>query len=212
MDIRGITFGLLAAGALSGPLSAQASTFQGQDANGAFDNSCGNTCAMYYDATLNIEILGNWNIGFGPWSATAAPGSAQALAESAGFATTGLTGWVLPTGNDTQPAGAQNQYLSIGTAVGGTLTGLQGQFFGVQNAEYWSGTELTPGVYAWFFYTAYGGGYAAENFNYYAVAVRPGEISAVPLPGAAWLLLSGLLGLIGLGRHKAETLGLRSFA
>lgn len=77
---------------------------------------------------------------------------------------------------------------------------------------YWSGTEFSPGISAWVFVTFIGyQGTNFESFSNYAAAVRPGEISAVLLPGAAWLLLSGLLGLIGLGRHKAETLALRSF-
>jgi hypothetical protein len=198
MRVRGITFGLLAAGALSGPLTAQAtSVFQGQDANGAFDNSCGSACVMYYDSDLSITILGNWNIGPGTWS------TAQALAEKTGFHATGLTGWVLPTGNGAEGAGASNQYLSIWQDVGSSLSGLQAQFAGVQSGIYWSGTEFAPGVSAWGFTTSNGlQGLSTENANYYAVAVRPGEISAVPLPAAAWLLVSGLAGLGMFGRKR----------
>ncbi len=201
-------WGWLAVGLFGGPLVAQASTFQGQDANGAFDNSCtvsgAGKCAMYYDATLNIEILNNWSIGRGSWS------QAQALAETAGFDATGLTGWVLPTGNGSDAAGSQNQYLSIWNAVGSSLAGLQAQFDGAQASYYWSGSEFSPGAAAWLI-NAYNGSQSVvgEDGGDFAVAVRAGEISAVPLPGAAWLLLSGLLGPISLWRRKAQTLTLR---
>jgi hypothetical protein len=198
---------LVAAMTGMGSVSAQASTFQGQDANGAFDNSCGNTCVMYYDSTLNIEILGNWNIGSGPWSATAAAGSAQALAEAAGFDATGVTGWVLPSGDGGQPAGTLNQFLSIWNDVGGSIAGLQAEFKAVQYAGYWSSSVYSPGVSAWYFAT-FSGNPGHSDVIYYgdAVAVRPGEISAVPLPGAAWLLLSGLGGLGLLGKRRQQQL------
>jgi hypothetical protein len=187
---------VMAVGLLGGPLTAQAtSVFQGQDANGAFDNSCtvsgATACAMFYDSDLKIEILNNWNIGSGSWS------QAQTLAEKAGFNATGLTGWVLPTGNGYASAGASNQYLSIWNDVGGSLAGAQAHFDGWQTeANYWSGTEYSPGSYAWYF-VSYNGNQPRdpEYYGLYAVAVRPGEISAVPLPATAWLLLSALGGL-----------------
>jgi len=37
---------------------------------------------------------------------------------------------------------------------------------------------------------------------YYALAVRPGDVSAVPVPAAVWLFGSGLMGLLGLARRK----------
>jgi hypothetical protein len=65
---------------------------------------------MFYNTTLNITILNDWGLGSVFWSATAAAGSAQAVAESAGFAQTGLTGWFLPTGDGSQGPGPLNQW------------------------------------------------------------------------------------------------------
>ena len=96
--------------------TAQAA-FQGRDATGAASGSCTATgpgkCTYFYDTTLNITILNNWNLGTGTWSAGAAPGSAQALVASAGLSASGLTGWVLPTGDGGAAPGALNQYSSI---------------------------------------------------------------------------------------------------
>lgn len=72
-------------------------------------------------------------------------------------------------------------------------------------SNYWSGTAYAPlnGV-AWRF--GFGGGLQdpdAKDSSWYAMAVRDGDVAAVPVPPAAWLLGSGLLGLIGVVRRKA---------
>ena len=76
-------------------------------------------------------------------------------------------------------------------------------FTNVQNSVYWSGSEYTFNPsYAWDF-TGYGGQrYSAKGFQSFAWAVHPGDISAVPVPGAIWLFGSGLLGLFGINRRK----------
>jgi len=113
--------------ALTGAAHA-ASVFQGRLANGTASTTCTvsglDKCAMFYNTTLDITILNDWNIGRGFWSATAAAGSAQALAESAGAAQTDFTGWFLPTGDGLQAVGALNQYAYIWNDVGGSLGGI----------------------------------------------------------------------------------------
>lgn len=178
-----------------------APVFQGRLADGTASATCtsngagGTTkCAMFYNTTLDITILNDWNIGTGFWSATADPGSAQALAESAGSAQTAFTGWSLPTGNGFAAAGALNQYLSIWSDVGGTLAGLQAQFDGVQRPAYWAATEISAAGSSWIFYPADGnqeGGFT--NAALFAVAVRSGDVTAaVPEPHTLTLMLLGL--------------------
>lgn len=171
--------------------------FQGRLADGTASATCtvsgATKCAMFYNTTLDVTILNDWNIGRGPWSATAAAGSAQALAASAGAAQTDFTGWFLPTGDGSQAAGALNQYLSIWIDVGSSLAGLRAQFDGVQSAVYWSGTEFAPGD-AWLLGT--GAGFQLNGFKsnaLLAVAVRSGDVTAsVPEPQTLALALLAL--------------------
>jgi hypothetical protein len=180
------------------------SAFEGRLADGTASATCtvsgANKCAMFYNNTLDITILNDWNIGRGFWSATAAPGSAQARAESAGALQTDFSGWFLPTGDGSQAPGALNQYRSIWNEVGGTFGGLQAQFDGVFSPTYyWSGTEYAPDPSkAWYFRTFdgdqnFGSHYSTYQGNaLYAVAVRPGDVAAVPEPQAYALMLMGM--------------------
>lgn len=199
--------------ALTGAAYA-APVFQGRLADGTASATCtsngagGTTkCAMYYNTTLDITILNDWNIGTGFWSSTAAAGSAQALAESAGDAQTDFTGWFLPTGDGGSVAGALNQYRSIWSDVGSSLVGLQAQFDGVQSFGYWSGTEYAPfpGT-AWNFYTGDGGQGPGSKLNtLYAVAVRPGDVTAsVPEPQTLALALLALGATVVARRRRSR--------
>ena len=177
-----------------------APVFQGRQVDGTASATCtvsgAAKCAMFYNTTLDITILNDWNIfGRGFWSDTAVAGSAQALAESAGAAQTAFTGWFLPTGSAGAVAGALNQYLSIWSDVGSSLAGLQAQFDGVQSNVYWSGTEYAPvPSSAWYFYTFNGlQSDFGKYFALYAVAVRPGDVAAsVPEPQTLALALLAL--------------------
>ncbi len=180
------------------------SAFEGRNADGTVNNTCtatgGTKCVMIYDSTLDITILNNWNIGRGFWSATAAPGSAQALAETAGFNATGLTGWRLPTGNGFQSAGALNEFQSIWNDVGGTLAGLQSEFDGVQTFIYWSGSEFDA-LRAWFFLEIGSQFFDVKGNPFIAVAVRSGDVAAVPEPESLVLVLVGLVAA-GVARRR----------
>lgn len=81
-----------------------------------------------------------------------------------------------------------------------------GSFTNFLKYSYWSGTEYTdPGNGMAFYFETITGFqfiYQEDSAWYYAMAVRPGQVSAVPVPAAAWLLGSGLLGLIGVARRK----------
>ena len=196
--------------ALMGAAQA-APVFQGRLADGTASATCTvsgtGKCAMFYNTTLNITILNDWNIGTGAWSATAAAGSAQALAESAGAAQTDFTGWLLPTGDGFTGAGALNQYLSIWNDVGRTLAGLQAQFDRVQSDVYWSGTEYAPlPGSAWGFLTDGGfQGRVDEVGALYAVAVRPGDVSAsVPEPQTLALALLALGATVVARRRRSR--------
>lgn len=80
----------------------------------------------------------------------------------------------------------------------------KGEFKNLVESGYWSGTEYAhyPDI-AWYFSMDYG--YQGSNGGSgtdYGLAVREGQVSTVPVPGAFWLLGSGLIGIVDLSRRK----------
>ena len=82
-----------------------------------------------------------------------------------------------------------------------------GQFTNLQSTAYWPGLEFAPSSSsAWRFRFDNGGqGFGSKNNNFFALAVRPGDVAAVPVPAAVWLMGSALFGLAGFRRKKAGT-------
>jgi len=79
-----------------------------------------------------------------------------------------------------------------------------GPFTNLQSNFYWSGTEYAPGTdLAWFFIT--GDGYQTstnKDSEFYAWAVRSGDVAAVPEPGTLMLLAAGLAGIAGATKRR----------
>ncbi|MBD9355293.1 VPLPA-CTERM sorting domain-containing protein [Methylomonas albis] len=74
-----------------------------------------------------------------------------------------------------------------------------------QNSVYWTDTEyVSSGIYAWDFNIS--GGYQVSDFKSYVAhiwAISPGNITAVPVPAAAWLFGSALAGLGAVSRRRS---------
>jgi hypothetical protein len=77
----------------------------------------------------------------------------------------------------------------------------------LQSDYYWSGTEYAPGTdNAWHFNTDDGGQYGdgSKGFEFYAWAVRSGDVAAVPEPSTLILFGFGLAGLGAVRRGRRQ--------
>ena len=88
-----------------------------------------------------------------------------------------------------------------------------GPFSNIAAGPYWFGTEHLlaatgapdVGTASWVFSFGHGGQgiSGSKSVMYYGFAVHDGLVSAVPVPGAAWLMGSAILGLLGVSRRKS---------
>ncbi|UOA08722.1 DUF1566 domain-containing protein [Methylobacter sp. S3L5C] len=127
----------------------------------------------------------------------------------------GVTGWSLPSTpvkadgiNVTSSQMGDLFYNQLGgaawTDIETTHNANYDLFTNVQSYVYWSGSEYAPDPSAaWGLNTSSGYQGAPYKFGqFYAWAVRPGDVAAVPVPGAFWLFGSAMVGLMGLKRRK----------
>ena len=167
----------------------------------------------YYDPVANLTWLTDAN------AAGTLMNWADANTWAASLNVDGITGWRLPdtlqpdASCDTQTGGSYGFgctgsemgnlfYNSLGNTAGSLSNA--GPFSNVQSGWYWSATAAAPFPGdAWWFSMAQGyqGSYSEGSTNY-AWAVHSGDVGTVPIPAAAWLFGSGLIGLIGLVRRK----------
>ena len=159
-----------------------------------------------YDTDINVTWAADANInGLMNWSA--------ANSWAAGLTISGISGWRLPT-SDTcfgfNCTGSEMGHLFYtelgGTAGGGFLSTLNANaalFSNLQSSVYWSGTEYAPDTdLAWSFGTGSGNqGIVSKGNDFYALAVRSGDVAAIPEPETYAFMLAGL-GLIGLMRRR----------
>lgn len=165
------------------------------DSNGNFQ--------AYYDTEANLTWLANAYPSYGR-----SLNSAKTWAENLDVA--GITGWRLPNADPTcgiayncTNSEMGNLFYNVLGNTAGSLTNT-GPFSNVSSEFYWSGTQYAAGSYgAWGFVMGEGRQtWLYGAYSYAAWAVQSGDISAVPVPTAAWLFGSGLLSLVGLARRN----------
>ena len=127
----------------------------------------------------------------------------------------GVTGWSLPSTpiedvgyNVTSSQMGDLFYNQLGVSAGSSIATSTNPnynlFTNLQIYVYWSGSEYAPDPgSAWNFNTNNGtqSYYSSKDNQLYAWAVRPGDVAAVPVPGAFWLFGSAMVGLMGLKRR-----------
>jgi hypothetical protein len=121
----------------------------------------------------------------------------------------GSSQWRLPSaGANTQPgfnAGSelgQLFYSELGGTRGNSIPNTP-TFNNEQSSAYWLATEVaTNQGLARLFDTGIGFQIVSvKDFQLYAWAVSPGQVAAVPVPGAVWLMGSALIGLLASKRR-----------
>ncbi len=130
---------------------------------------------------------------------------------AAGLTVGTFSGWSLPAAdpgcgfnyNCTNSQMGELYYTALGNPIFGPLSNT-GPFKNLQSYVYWSGTEYAPVLFrAWYFDTYIGVQLAFDkNVDLFSLAVRPGDVAAVPEPGTVALLLSGLAGVLVMRRRR----------
>jgi hypothetical protein len=172
------------------------------------------TGGMVYDDVNNITWAADANLAqTSGYDADGLMTWANAVAWADQLTLGGYTDWSLPS-TPVEAAGFNVTSSQMGDLFYNQLGGVAGSsiattynanynlFTNVQN-EYWSGSVYaSPWGQVWAFATIHGGqgvGFASQQI--YAWAVRPGDVAAVPVPGAFWLFGSALVALTGLKRR-----------
>ena len=170
---------------------------------------------MVYDDVNNITWAADANLAqTSGYDADGKMTWTEAVAWADQLTLGGFTNWSLPT---TVPAvsgfnqtGSQMGNLFYNQLGGVAESGFPtthnanyNLFTNVQSYVYWSGSEYAPfPSNAWRFGTYYGVQYNGyKDYQFYAWAVRPGDVAAVPVPGAFWLFGTAIVGLMGLKRR-----------
>ena len=124
----------------------------------------------------------------------------------------GHSDWALPTSdtcygyNCTGSQMGELFYTEGGLSYGQSITesaALTSKFSNLQNYVYWSGSEYAPNPNgAWGFYTVVGlQGAGYKSYNDYALAVRAGDVAAVP-EADDWAMLLAGVGLVGVAVRR----------
>ena len=177
---------------------------------------------LIYDDDLNITWLADANYAMtSGYDADGLMNWSQAMTWASNLSYGGYTDWRLPTSDtscsDYNCTGSEMGHLfytELDAVPGWPMHNIDSTdpdlalFTNVQPYFYWSGSELDNEWTgdAWVF--NFGSGTQAsgskDGNDLFAWAVRPGDVAAVPVPAAAWLFGSGLVGLFGFARRRAR--------
>ncbi len=144
----------------------------------------------------NLTNNGTSDLGYGATGIGWQDGSNTPVSEMGHlyYSTLGNLGVCTPNGSGSS--------TSCDTQTGFGLNNV-GQFTNLQSNPYWSGLESPNPAGAWSFGTDNGNqGADGKSGNFFALAVRPGDVAAVPVPAAVWLMGSALFGLAGFRRKR----------
>jgi hypothetical protein len=188
---------------------------------------------LIFDADRNITWLANANLGAGSayddgFSTTDGAMSWQsAVSWAANLSYGGYDDWRLPntpvpdaTCATPPPAfginctGSELGHLYV-TELAGTVLDPPtmptsapgpGPFSNIKDDGYWSGTAYDA-TFAYVVNFGFSGAQAADNksIGYFAWAVRDGDVAAVPAPGTAMLLVTGLLAVARHARRRLNS-------
>lgn len=127
----------------------------------------------------------------------------------------GSNQWDLPTAGSNPQVGYDQTSNPFGelfyNELGGTARNFMPDtpYFINEHGHFWTSTEIAnnnrgDNIDAWRFQTINGIlDVDGKPNGYLAWAAHPGDVAAVPVPGAVWLFGSGLLGLLGFKKRKA---------
>jgi len=182
---------------------------------------------MVYDTVQNITWLADWNSAqtSGHTGAGVDANGTMTWHAATAWANNlvhgGFDDWRLPTSLNADGTGPCSGFNCAGSEMGhmfytefgatafqsilaGSNAANLALFTNVQSNVYWSGTDYAPiPGYAWLFLTVGGsqGNAAKVNSSLYAVAVRPGDVAAIPEPQTYAMLLAGL-GAVGVAVRR----------
>lgn len=169
----------------------------------------------YYDNVADLTWLANANTSGNTFDWY----GASAWAESLNI--NGITGWRLPgtvvpdetcdfISREFNCTGSElgNMFYNVlggvaGSSISTTHNNNYDLFTNIQTEAYWSTNYDNYNPWYFFFRSGYQddfNGYRSDS--YYAWAVHTGDVSAVPVPAAAWLFISGLIGLAAIAKQK----------
>lgn len=125
---------------------------------------------------------------------------------------TSRNNWMSAFGTDVNPANTGTTFTNTGGVTTATVTAgsvsSRGMYIDGNGDVQYAGAliNLDDGyskIYGPSFQTGLPLTEDSAYSNYGVFMVRDGHIPAVPVPAAVWLMMSGLLGLVAVARHKA---------